>query len=118
MPRQLDLDNAATRAVAAGRLLHQSYLVDNISGSDVRVIGLDANLSHVELVSTNVGTGVDIPPHHATWLRMTFHVSDCRNPPSGPLPVHLRISRWYGTETITEWDQGTDYDDAITACGK
>ena len=118
LPRKLNLDNASTHAVAASRTLQQSYLVENKSGSDVRIIGLDANVSSVELVSTNVGAGVDIPPHDATWLRMTFHVTGCRNLPSGPLPVHLRISRWYGTETITEWDQGTDYDDAFTACGK
>lgn len=116
-PRRLNLDNASTHAVPATRTLQQSYLIRNESGADVRVVGLEANVPHVRLVTTNIGDGVVIPPHHSKWLRMTFHISDCHDVPYGPLPVHLRIARWYGTQTVNEQDHGSDYEDALTACG-
>ena len=94
-PAKLDLVNSELAADSSTRTVTKTYIVQNNGWFSEQIRGLDASVPGIEVLRT-IGHDRDLPRGQIVNLVVVYHVTDCANPPTSPIPINVHIHHAWG----------------------
>ena len=106
-PAKFDLIDSHLAADSSTRTVTQTYVVENQGWFSEHIRALGVSTAGIEVLRTS-GQDREMLRNQTMDLVVVYHVSDCANAPSSPVPIHIRTDHPWGAETSTIVDEGSD----------